>query len=80
MMRGKGEGEEEIGRMKRRIVQECLPPNCVCDTMKLITSCVIHTGIVLKMRMNVDVHVNFKQGVVVSDEGEEEREERREEW
>ena len=39
--------------------------------MKLITSWVIHTGIVLIMRMNMDGHVSVTEGVVVSDEGEE---------
>ena len=51
MMRGKGEGEEEIGRMNGR-VQECLIPNL----------CVIHTGVVLIMKMNMDVPVSVKQG------------------
>ena len=49
--RGRGRGGGGGGGMNGR-VQECLIPN----------SCVIHTGVVLIMKMNMDVPVSVKQG------------------
>ena len=42
----------------------------VQESVCLQTGCVTHTGIVLTMRMNMDVHVSVKEGEVVKGEGE----------